>query len=137
MIYYSKSEEDTYNFAKTLADRVKEGDIFLIEGELGTGKSVFVRGLARALGVSEAMPSPTFTIVNEYKAKHLIYHFDFYRINDPFELYEIGFEDYIYSKGISFVEWPSKCGDLLPKNAIKININFKGDGREIIIEWTK
>ena len=137
MVYCSKSEEDTYNFAKTLADKVKEGDIFLLEGELGAGKSVFVRGLASALGVTEAMPSPTFTIVNEYRAKYLIYHFDFYRINDPFELYEIGFEDYIYSKGISFIEWPSKCGDLLPKNGIKVNIKLKGDEREIIIEWMR
>ena len=104
MKFYSKSEKETFEFAKSIANRVKAGDIFLIKGPLGAGKSVFIRGISRGLGVNEPMPSPSFTIVNEYKGIFTIYHFDFYRINTPFELYEIGFEDYIYSNGVSFIE---------------------------------
>lgn len=135
MKFNSKSEKETFEFAKSISGRINPGDIFFIEGPLGVGKSVFIRGVARGLGVLESMPSPTFTIVNEYKGKYPIYHFDFYRINDPIELYEIGFEDYIYSNGVSFIEWASKAGSLLPIKAIKVNINFKNNGREIKINW--
>ncbi|MBN2544374.1 MAG: tRNA (adenosine(37)-N6)-threonylcarbamoyltransferase complex ATPase subunit type 1 TsaE [Spirochaetes bacterium] len=135
MTFYSKTEQDTYNYAKKLSKNIKSGDILLIEGDLGAGKSVFVRGAAKGLGIKVPMPSPTFTILNEYNGKYKIYHFDFYRINDPLELYEIGFEDYIYSGGVTFIEWPSKAVDLLPKNSIKVNITFENDIRKIEIKW--
>ena len=135
MVFLSNSENETFQFARSLADKIKAGDVFLIEGPLGAGKSVFVRGISSGLGITEPMPSPTFTIVNEYKTKFTVYHFDFYRINDPFELYEIGFEDYIYSDGVSFIEWPSKGKILLPEKAIKVNIEIKNDAREIKILW--
>ena len=135
MIFYSKSEKETFQLAKSLANNVKSGDVFLVEGDLGVGKSVFIRGIARALGVNDPMPSPTFTILNEYKGIFPVYHFDFYRLNDSFELYEIGFEDYIYSKGVSFIEWPSKGGDLIPNQAIRVNIKIKDKEREIEIKW--
>jgi len=135
MKFISKSEKETFKLAQNISDKINPGDIFLIEGPLGAGKSVFIRGLARGLGIFEPMPSPTFTIVNEYKGKYPIYHFDFYRINDPVELYEIGFEDYIYSNGVSFIEWASKAGNLLPSKVIKVNINFKNNEREIKIQW--
>ena len=137
MIFYSKSERETFIFAKKIANKVKLGDIFLIEGALGVGKSVFVRGIASGLGVNEPMPSPSFTIVNEYKGKFPVYHFDFYRINEPFELYEIGFEDYIYSNGVSFIEWPAKGGELVPVNAIKVKMKIVGEEREIKIQWNR
>jgi len=136
MTYYSNSETDTINIGREISGNVKSGDIFLINGDLGAGKSVLVRGIASGLGINTPMPSPTFTIVNDYKGKFLIYHFDLYRINDPFELYEIGFEDYIYSQGVTFIEWPSKAGELLPENAINIDIKFGNDNSRIIdIKW--
>jgi len=137
MTFYSNTEKETFDIAKKLADKVKSGDVFLLEGNLGVGKSVFIRGLCRGLGITEAMPSPSFTLVNEYTGKFKIFHFDFYRLTDPFELYEIGFEDYVYSDGVSFIEWPSKGGDLIPEQATKISINIVDDQREIKIEWKK
>jgi tRNA threonylcarbamoyladenosine biosynthesis protein TsaE len=135
MIFVSRSEKETFNFAKSLSDKIKPGNIFLVEGNLGVGKSVFIRGAARGLGVKDSMPSPSFTIVNEYIGKFPVYHFDFYRINNPVELFEIGFEEYIYSNGVSFIEWPSKAGELLPVKCIKVKIDFKNDERVINIKW--
>jgi len=137
MEYISKTEKDTFQFAYSLAEKVIPGDIFLLEGELGAGKSIFVRGIAKGLGVNEAMPSPTFTLVNEYSAKLPVYHFDFYRLSDPFELFEIGFEEYIYSNGVSFIEWPSKGGDLIPQKSIKVKIDILNDKRRITVTWKR
>jgi len=137
MIFYSKSEEETFTIAKSLSSKVREKDVFLISGPLGAGKSVFVRGMASGLGIDEAMPSPTFTIVNEYKGKFNVLHFDFYRLNDPFELYEIGFEDYVYSNNVSFIEWPEKGGDMVFENSIKVEIKILENEREISIEWNR
>lgn len=135
MIFISSSEKETIEFAKSLAGKIKPGNIFLVEGSLGVGKSVFIRGVARGLGVIDSMPSPTFTIVNEYKGKYPIYHFDFYRINDPIELYEIGLEEYLYSDGVCFIEWPSKAGELLPKDTINVKIGFINNKRKVEIKW--
>lgn len=137
MIYLSNSEKETFMLGLKLSEKIKPGDIFLIEGALGVGKSVLVRGFAKGLGVDESMPSPSFTLVNEYQGKYPIYHFDFYRISDPFELYELGFEDYIYSQGISFIEWPSKGENLMPTEAIKVNIAIIDGKRQIEILWTR
>ena len=123
--YYSKSVSETFDIARLFSEKATPGMVILLEGSLGAGKSVFVRGFLSGLGINEAIPSPTFTLVNEYNGKFKIYHFDFYRLNDPYELYEIGFEDYVYSNGISLIEWPSKGGDLIPLNAYKINIEIK------------
>lgn len=138
MIYITNSEKETFELGKRLSDKVKKGDIFLVNGSLGAGKSVLIRGISSGLGINEPMPSPTFTIVNEYNAREKIYHFDLYRITDSFELFEIGFEEYLYSGGVIFIEWPDKAGDLLPvsKNCIKIDINIKDNNkREININW--
>ncbi len=135
--FISKSVEDTFNIGKSLAADVKPGDVFLVSGSLGAGKSVLIRGIAYGLGVEEDLPSPTYTLVNEYSGKYKIYHFDFYRVDDPYELYEIGFEEYIYSDAVSFIEWPSKCGDMTPVDAIVVEINLSGDEREIHITWKK
>lgn len=136
--FHSNSELETFQIAKDISKKIVPGDVFLIEGPLGAGKSVFIRGILSGLGVNEAVPSPTFTLVNEYKGIYPIYHFDLYRINNPFELYEIGFEDYVYSDGVSLIEWASKGGDLMPENAINIDIKIKSDNeREIKIQWNR
>lgn len=135
--FISNAVEETFEIGKKLSEQLKPGDVVLVEGSLGAGKSVLIRGLAYGLGVEEDLPSPTFTLVNEYNAKFKIYHFDLYRVNDPYELYEIGFEDYVYSKAVSFIEWPSKAGDLIPEDSIFININLNGEERVITVEWKK
>lgn len=110
----------------------------MLDGDIGAGKSVLARGIAAGLGVTEPMPSPTFTLVNEYDAKYKIYHFDFYRLNDPYELYEIGFEDYVYSEGVSLIEWYSKGGELIPNESILVSIKIEsGNKRKIEINWTR
>jgi tRNA threonylcarbamoyladenosine biosynthesis protein TsaE len=134
--FISDSEIETFEIAGKISKKLKEGDVLLFEGTLGAGKSIFIRGILNGLGVEEVIPSPTFTIVNEYKTKFNIYHFDFYRINDPYELYEIGFEEYIFSDGISLIEWASKAEELMPEDAIKIDINVLSENkREITINW--
>jgi tRNA threonylcarbamoyladenosine biosynthesis protein TsaE len=140
--FLSNSEIETFDIARKISKEIKQGDILLFEGPLGAGKSIFIRGILNGLGVNEVIPSPTFTIVNEYKISNgkiqdfSIYHFDFYRINNPYELYEIGFEEYIYSGGISLIEWASKAEELIPDNTINIDIKILSDNeREISINW--
>lgn len=138
MIYITNSEKETFEVGRSLASKVEKGDVFLVNGSLGVGKSVLIRGIASGLGIEEEMLSPSFTIVNEYNAKNKIYHFDFYRIREAFELFEIGFEEYIYSDAVSFIEWPYKAKDLLPSlnKCIKIEIKIVNNNkREIKIEW--
>ena len=134
-VFFSSSPEETENIGEMIAKRAKPGDIFLFEGSLGAGKSVLIRGMAKEFGITEPLLSPTFTLVNEYDAKIKFYHFDLYRLDDPFELYEIGFEDYVYSEGISCIEWASKGGDLLPEESIKVNIIIEDEKRKITVIW--
>lgn len=135
-IYITKTPEETFDLGVDISKKLSSGDVIGLEGSLGAGKSVLIRGILSGLGIEEFIPSPTFTLVNEYSGKYKIFHFDFYRVNDPYELYEIGFEEYIYSKGISIIEWYTKGEELLPENMIKIQINIKGDmEREILIRW--
>lgn len=134
-IFFSSSPEETEAIGRTMAKRAKPGDIFLFEGTLGIGKSVLIRGMAKEFGITETLLSPTFTLVNEYEGKVKFYHFDLYRLDEPFELYEIGFEEYVYSEGISCIEWSSKCGDLLPDEGIKVNITLEAEKRKISVLW--
>lgn len=134
-IFFSSSPEETEVIGRTIAKRAKPGDIFLFEGSLGVGKSVLIRGMAKEFGITETLLSPTFTLVNEYEGKVKFYHFDLYRLDEPFELYEIGFEEYVYSNGISCIEWASKCGDLLPDEGIKVHITLEAEKRKINVLW--
>lgn len=132
--FISTDEDKTRDIGKQLAEKLVSGDVVVMKGALGVGKSVFVRGVIEQLGVTDVIPSPTFTIVNEYMGKFKIFHFDLYRINDPFELYETGFEEYIYSDGITFIEWPEKAGELLPEQYYCVEIEItEDDNRQITI----
>lgn len=122
MIYKSNSPKETENIAKAFSKELKGGDVICLNGDLGVGKTAFVQGLVNALGVLEPISSPTFTIVNCYEGTVPIYHFDVYRIDDPDEMYEIGFEEYIYGNGISIIEWSEKIRDILPENRYEIEI---------------
>jgi len=110
----SHSEKETLALAEKLAPHFRPGDVIVLTGELGAGKTVFVRGLARARGLNGEVNSPTFTIVNEYAGKQPLYHFDLYRVDDPTELYETGWDDYLQREGLVVVEWGEKAGDKLP-----------------------
>ncbi|HHV28032.1 tRNA (adenosine(37)-N6)-threonylcarbamoyltransferase complex ATPase subunit type 1 TsaE [Acetivibrio mesophilus] len=117
------SQEDTVEFGKKLGMLLKQGDIVCINGDLGTGKTVLTNGIAWALGINEYITSPTFTIVNEYERENIsLYHFDVYRISDPEEMYEIGFEEYLYNGGVVVIEWADLIKDILPQDNIWITI---------------
>lgn len=113
-VFISNSVHDTYNIAEKLSKDFNSGDIIFLDGDLGAGKTAFVKGVVKAFGGNEnEAVSPTFTIVNEYKVNgKIIYHFDLYRIENSEELYNIGIEEYLYSGAICFIEWPERAKDL-------------------------
>lgn len=136
--YESFSYDDTQVIAKEIADTLKGGEFIAMYGDLGAGKTAFVQGLAKALGITNHVTSPTFTIVNEYEGRLPLYHFDVYRIADPDEMYEIGYDDYIDSDGVCVVEWAELIEDLFPDKYYKLTIlkdEDRGfDYRKIILE---
>lgn len=117
------SEKETFDFAQQTAKNARRGDIYCLCGDLGVGKTVFTKGFAKGLGIDEHITSPTFTIVNEYMGKMPFYHFDVYRISDPEEMYEIGFDEYIFGEGVCLIEWADLIKELIPENAKWIYIS--------------
>ena len=122
MIYYSNSPEETASIAGVFAKSLENGDVICMNGDLGVGKTAFVQGLAKGLGISDILSSPTFTIVNCYEGDMPLYHFDVYRIQDPDEMYEIGYEEYVYGDGISVIEWAENIWEILPESRYEITI---------------
>ena len=132
-IYYSNSENETLKIASDFALELSVGDIVLLDGDLGAGKTVFSKGIVSALSNGKITAvSPTFVVVNVYDTTPPVYHFDLYRINDMSELDAIGAEEYFYSDGISLIEWPSRAEDIFPSNAIKVYIEKVDDEKRII-----
>ena len=110
---------------------MQEDTVFAFNGQMGAGKTTFIKALCEALGVSEVVTSPTFSIVNEYRSDEtgeLIYHFDFYRIKKLDEVYDMGYEDYFYSGALCFIEWPELVEEVLPGDAVKVIIEEVEDG---------
>lgn len=106
---------------------------FIFEGDMGAGKTTFIKSLAKALGVNDVVSSPTFSIVNEYEGKDgIIYHFDFYRLKNLQEAYDIGYEEYFYSENICLIEWPEKVEGLLPEHYVKIEITAPGETERLL-----
>ena len=123
MIIESNNEKETYNLGYRFGKHAKAGQVFTLTGDLGVGKTVFTKGLAAGLGIIEPVRIPTFTIVQVYEEGRLpFYHFDVYRIGDAEEMDEIGFEDYIYSGGVSLIEWADLIEELLPKHYTEVKI---------------
>lgn len=138
-VYESFQESDTYLLGKRLAKQAIPGEIYALHGELGVGKTIFTKGFAAGLGVMELVNSPTFTVIQIYETGRLpFYHFDVYRIAEPEEMNEIGYEDYFYGSGVTLIEWASLIEELLPegiKNVTIEKIMEKGfDYRKITVE---
>lgn len=124
MVYESNSPEETFNIAKALGEKAQPGQIYTLNGDLGVGKTVFAQGFAKGIGVTDYVNSPTFTIVQVYEDGRLpLYHFDVYRIADPEEMYEIGYEEYFFGEGVCLVEWAELIEELLPSEIKKIQIS--------------
>ncbi|MBQ8830648.1 MAG: tRNA (adenosine(37)-N6)-threonylcarbamoyltransferase complex ATPase subunit type 1 TsaE [Oscillospiraceae bacterium] len=135
MTIISSSWEQTFEAGKALAEKLTPGDVLAFHGDLGAGKTVFIRGLAEGLGLDARVTSPTFTIVNEYGGKIPLFHFDMYRLSGSDELFEIGWEDYLARGGICAVEWSEITEDAFPENTINIYIKKIDDNsREITID---
>ncbi len=133
--FISKSEEDSTNIASDFVRVLETGDIIALIGELGSGKTFFVKKCAKALHYSGYVSSPTFTILNIYDAVIPLYHFDFYRLKDVNDIEKIGFSDLILEDGIFFIEWPEKARELLPLPYYQITFDILTDvSRKIKIE---
>ncbi len=123
MIFDSFNPEETYNIGKDLGEKAQPGDVYLLFGDLGVGKTLFSQGFAKGLGIMEHVNSPTFTIVQEYTDGRLpFYHFDVYRIADEEEMEEIGFQDMIFGEGVCLIEWANLIQGILPDNCHEIRI---------------
>lgn len=131
--FTAKNIKDTDALAARIAEKLKGGEIILLNGNLGAGKTTFTKGLAKALGVDEVVTSPTFTFMKEYHGRLDLYHFDMYRVEDEDELYELGLNEYLYMRGVCVIEW-NKFKDI--KNYIRIDIHVCDDGetREFLID---
>ena len=114
--------EKTLELGEKLGKLLNPGDVVCLIGDLGTGKTHITKGIAKGLGIEDYITSPTFTIVNEYYGRLKLHHFDVYRVNDPDEIYAIGFDEYIFSEAASIIEWANYIEELIPKERIKITI---------------
>ncbi len=120
--------------AKELISQFSSHRIFALYGKMGAGKTTFIQAICNSLGSNDNVTSPTFAIINEYNTKDLssIYHFDFYRIEELEEAYDLGYEDYLFSGNFCFIEWPEMIESLLPENIIKVNIEVLDNESRII-----
>jgi len=135
----TNSAEETFAFGEKVGRESLPGQVYTLIGDLGVGKTVFTQGVAKGLGIDGPVNSPTFTIVQIYEEGRMpFYHFDVYRIADPEEMYEIGFDEYLFGGGVCLIEWAELVKEILPKNSIKLSIEKdldKGfDYRKITIE---
>lgn len=136
--YQVKGERETRAVAARLAEGLKPGDIVCLYGELGAGKTAFCQGALRALGVEDQVTSPTFTIIHEYMGRLPVYHFDVYRVHSHDDMFEIGYEEYFFGKGVCFIEWAELIEALLPEGCIRVFLSYaenEEEGRVIEIEY--
>ena len=134
MIYTTNTPEETEAVGETLAQSLEPGEVIAFTGDLGAGKTAFTRGLARGLGITDRVTSPTFTIVNEYEGGRLpLFHFDMYRLGSSDELFDIGWEDYLSRGGVCAVEWSEIVDDALEGTPIRVDIRRGAhDGQRVI-----
>ena len=128
-VYISNSEHETELIGQRFAEGLPGGTVVAMYGDLGAGKTAFVRGMARGMGLDCRVSSPTFTIVNEYLGERELIHFDMYRLSDADELYGMGLDEYIPAEdGASFIEWPQMAQEAMPEDALHVHIAYAEDG---------
>jgi tRNA threonylcarbamoyladenosine biosynthesis protein TsaE len=132
------SPEDATTVASEILRHTEGRKVFSFNGQMGAGKTTLIKGFCKALGVADKTSSPTFSVINEYLTKkgEKLYHFDCYRLKSPLEALDLGCEEYFYSGNYCFIEWPELIGDLIPSDAVQINIDINGqesNGQERVI----
>ncbi len=127
---YTYSTEETMKFGVKLAKRLQQKDVLTLEGDLGAGKTTFTKGLAKGLGISRNVNSPTFTIIKEYNGNLPLYHMDVYRLYDTGE--DLGFDEYFYGEGVTVVEWAHLIQDQLPSERLEISLFYEGEDTRMI-----
>ena len=134
--FTTNSPEETKCLGKKIGRFLKEGDVIALVGTLGAGKTVIANGLCCGLGVKENyITSPTYTIINHYDGRIPVYHIDLYRLKDSSELYNLGWDEYIYGHGVCVIEWADKAGEMLPEEYLMVNIEVTGnEKREITLQ---
>ena len=131
----TNSASKTRELGVRLAEQLKAGDVILMDGELGAGKSELARGVAKGLGVQETVTSPSFTILNVYESGRVpLYHFDWYRLESAEEIFELGMDEYLGGDGVALVEWPDRCPDAIPEDFLRIRIEATGENTRRITE---
>ena len=126
--FVTRSAEETRALGARLAAQLRPGDALMLEGDMGAGKSELARGVARGLGIGGYLPSPSFPIMQEYRAGRLpLYHYDWYRLESPDELYEIGLDEFLYGEGVALVEWPDRLPAAIPEKHLRVRITGNGD----------
>lgn len=140
-VIITKSEDETFKLGEKIGQTSKKGDVFALYGELGTGKTVLAKGIARGMGIADEITSPTFLLMEIYKNTIPLYHFDLYRIENEDEIDNLDFEDYWEgsredSRGVSVIEWANNAQSRIPKNAVKISLIWLNEKkRKIEIEY--
>jgi len=130
--YTTNSPDATMDLAESLAQRWRPGTIVCLSGQLGAGKTHFVKGAVRAFDIDEReVQSPTFTLINQYDGRLPVYHFDCYRLENERQFWEIGAEEYLFGEGVSIIEWPERIAAFLPDEALGIYINTAGKNKRI------
>lgn len=134
MEIHIKGIDDLHRAAAEFVNAIGDRRIFAFYGKMGAGKTTFTKAICQALGVQDDITSPTFAIVNEYASAQMgsIYHFDFYRIKKQEEVYDMGYEDYLYSGALCFIEWPELIDELLPEEAVRVTIEEQPDGSRLV-----
>jgi len=135
MVYYTNSDKETEAIGEQFGRSVKDGTVIAMYGDLGAGKTAFVRGMARGMGITERVSSPTFTIVNEYLGDRTLIHFDMYRLGSADELFDIGWEDYLARDAVCAVEWSENVEEAFYGDEIRLTIEKLSDtSRKITVE---
>jgi len=135
-IFITQSQEETFGIGVELGKKAKPGDIFALIGNLGTGKTIIAKGIAKGLGINDEITSPTFTLLEVYESDIPLYHFDLYRISDDTELENLFFEEYWFGDGVSVIEWADRAMKRLPKDMYIITLEYLDKNRrKITVEY--
>ncbi len=129
----SNNSNETLKLGEKISTQLKAGDIVCLFGDLGSGKTTFVKGLAQGLGIeADVVNSPTFVLLNIHEGKLPLYHFDLYRLEDVQEILALGYEEYFYGEGITVVEWAERLKHLMPKKYVHVELSHQGENKRLI-----